>query len=155
MLGLRLDTQETRLVFWQRLLRDQPVATEDIDEQLLRLVRERDSEERRAFVLLRSCAQLMDGGTETMRRTLRGTLMYWFSHTGSGGDRDQTIQDYTDLLTLIGRRLTWSECIRHVGGNPDAYSARSRLVEALQTSVRQQWAELFGEQVPMAGDVDA
>jgi len=155
MLALKMDAQEARVAFWQRLLRDQAVEIREIDHQLLPLVRASASEERRAYVVLRAAADLMSNGSEATRRTLRGTLMYWFSNTGSGDDRDCAIDDYTDLRALIGRRLSWGECIRQVGGNPDAYSARSRLVDLLQTSIRQHWTDLFGEEMQAPGDADA
>ena len=154
MLGIKLDSQEIRLVYWQRLLRGDPVEISDIDSQLLGLVREATTDERRAFVLLRACVELFNTGSDAARRNLRGTLIYWFSNVGSR-DESSTGTGFTDIRDLMGRHLTWAECIREVGGNPDAYSARSRTVEKLQNAAKESWKELFGEELPMTGDFHA
>ena len=77
--------------------------------------------------------------------------MYWFSCAASPC-KTAPVDDDTDISNLMGQHLTWAECIKRVGGNPDAYSARSRTIGNLQETVQTQWLDLFGESTVLARD---
>jgi hypothetical protein len=152
MMGLDLETADVRLEFWQRLLCEEAVRVIEVDRDLLRLARDGAMREKMAYVLLRACVMAAEEMTPAMRRNLRAALIHWLSSTGSAPDsaRQEPV-DPGELRTIVGRRLTWAESARLVGGNPDDYSAYRRLVDHLQDVVRAEWESAFGSPCPFAG----
>lgn len=153
MLGLELDAQDLRLGLWQRLLADEEIPVADVDEDLLPLAREGVASERLAFILLRTCVAATVEMTPAMRRNLKAALIHWFSQTGSPSPETPCeFPSRADLAAIVGRRLTWAESAKLVGGNPQDYSAYQRLVARLQTAVQEQWHAVFGSECPFAAE---
>lgn len=153
MMGLEVETADVRLAFWQRLLREEEVGVAEIEHDLLPLARGGAMTEKMAYILLRGCVVAMEGMSPAMRRNLRAALIHWFSSTATPPDLPhQDPVDPGDLRTVVGRRLTWAESARLVGGNPDDYSAYSRLTKALQDAVNAEWERTFGSPHPFGGE---
>jgi hypothetical protein len=109
--------------------------------------------ERLAFILLRACVAATVEMTPAMRRNLKAALMHWFSQTGSPSqEASPELPGVVDLSAIVGRRLTWAECAKLVGGNPQDYSAYQRLVARLQVAVQDQWHAVFGSDCPFAAE---
>jgi len=149
--GAQFETADMRISFWQRLLVDESVSPSDVDEELLSLARVSSQEEKSAYVLLRAVVVAKQEMTDAMRRNLKAAILYWFSQTGtSEDDAREVIVDPSRLETIIGRRLTWAECAKTVGGNPADYSAYTRLLDRLRSAIQAEWAHAFGAaQLPL------
>ena len=146
MLGIVIEAWELRLALWHRLVVDGRLPIDDIDAALRVFAASSNDEEKRAFVLLRAAAKLSESGSDSLRRTLRGAILYWFSCAGSKNDPAPTDAINPSYLpSVIGRHLTWSECATFVGMNPDNYTAYRRLVEKLGSETEEQWHEVFGK----------
>lgn len=150
--GKDLDVQDVRLAFWQRLVAEEVVTADDVDRELLPLVRGGPRGEQMAYVLLRACVTSAEGMGSAMKRNLRAALIHWFSHVGSPIDPERREPvDPRWLSSVIGQRLTWADSARLVGGNPEDYSAYRRLVDCLQEAVRSEWERSFGTPCPFPG----
>jgi hypothetical protein len=151
-LGLEIDIGDVRLVFWQRLLQNTPVALDELDAELGVVCRDAPADDRLAFAVLRACASISYSGSEPQRRTLRAALIYWFSRTASKVEAPEgTLLDPMDLFSIAGTHLAWRDCAVLVGGNPDDYSAYGRIVERLHALAREQWSQLYGTEAPFGG----
>jgi hypothetical protein len=147
--GFELETADVRLGIWQRILRDEEVSLPEVDRDLLALARDGADGEKMSYILLRACLAASEEMTPAMRRNLKAALLHWFSHTGSPVDENQrSTIDTGELKTVVGRRLTWSDSARLVGGNPDDYTAYRRLVDRLQDAVHNEWKAAFGSACP-------
>lgn len=135
-------------MFWDRLLQDTPPELDEVDRELLTLARAGDFDQRVAFVLLRSCVAIARGGTPAMKRNLKAALVHWISNSGYGDVSDRVVQDDLPMTcyALMGQRLSWREAAILVGGNPNDYSAYSRLLERLVEECARTWRETFGEE---------
>jgi hypothetical protein len=154
MMGLALEAADVRLGMWQRILRDEAVPVSEIDRELLPLARDGAEGEKMPYILLRACLAAAEEMTPAMRRNLRAALVYWFSQTGSpveSGHREPA--DLGDLRSVVGQRLTWSDCARLFGINPDDYTAYRRLVDRLEEAVRAEWQAAFGSACPLTREV--
>ncbi len=150
MIGIGCETPDVRLAFWQQLLRGIMVSPEDIDRELLPLARAGTVEERRAYILLRAAVASFQEMTPAMQRNLKAAVIYWFSCVGSQvEDNVEEVLDIHELRTVVGRRLTWADSARLVGGNPDDYSAYKRLVDRLERAIREEWSRMFGEPIQL------
>jgi len=149
MIGLQLEAADVRLAFWDQILRDEPVDIAEIDAELLPLMKSASSQERIAFIVLRSCVVAQQSMSPAMRRNLRAALIHWFSSLGTSEDTvsAETV-DAIDIRSLLGRKLTWKESARMVGGNPEDYSAYGRLLKKLQTTAEDEWVRAFGKKAP-------
>jgi len=151
-LGVQFETQDVRLAFWQRLLREEPVSVEEVDCELKALVRDSAMTDRMAYVLLRACVKAVEAMTPAMKRNLRAALIHWFSLVGSPCDPERhESMDPRRIRSVVGQRLTWADCAKLVGGNPEDYTAHRRLVDRLQEAVRAEWDEAFGPSCPFPG----
>ena len=149
MIGIGCETADVRLAFWQQLLQEVAISTEDIDRELLPLARAGTVEERTAYVLLRAAVVAFHDMTPAMQRNLKAAVIHWFSSVGSPAeDSFEELIDIHELRTIVGRRLTWADSTRLVGGNPNDYSAYRRLVDRLERAIREEWSRAFGELLP-------
>ena len=127
---LRKLCDEARLVYWSRLLHGEFVTVEDLDREILPLVRGAGIEERKAYTLLRACIDLACCGSAVVRRNLQVAILYWFSNMGSnqaGSNGDASLAGM-DLHRIIGMKLSWREAAAAFGANPNDYSAYHRLL---------------------------
>jgi len=145
MIGVKFETADMRVAFWQRLLVDESISPEDVDDELLALAKASSQEEKSAYVLLRAVVVANQEMSDAMRRNLKAAILYWFSQTGTSvGDGGEVGADPSRLETVIGRQLAWADCARSVGGNPADYSAYTRLLDRLRHAIRAEWFRAFG-----------
>lgn len=141
-------TQERRLVYWNRFLGESPPLVGEIDRELLSFAREGNDEERQAFLLLRSCAQLAEEGSSATRKNLQAAVLYWFSQAGSEDPDAETSgagrRKVTNLYEVLGCRWTWQQSAEAVGRNPKDYSAYRRIIDRLRAVYERMWSEQFG-----------
>ena len=144
---LKRICSDGRLVYWSHLLRGEFVSIDDLDQDLLPMVRGAAAEERKAYVLLRACCELAGVGSASCRRNLRVAILYWFSNMGNGSEYDK--QDDTplaemDLHRVVGMKLSWREAAAAFGANPNDYSAYHRLLAKLKQACDDHWRKLYG-----------
>ncbi len=147
-MNLEEQCRESRLVFWERILRGILVDPLEIDREILSLVTDSSPREKMSFILLRAAATLAGSGTPAMTRTIRIAIIYWFSNTSSSPtialDRELDPSSLT-LRDVIGLGFSWREAALVFGANPRDYSAYQRLIRALRRECMKQWERIFGE----------
>ena len=144
---LKRICNDVRLVYWSRLLRGEFVSIDDLDQDLLPMVRGAALEERKAYILLRACCELACVGSPSCRRNLRVAILYWFSNMGNGsecGREDDTPLAEMDLHRVVGMKLSWREAAAAFGANPNDYSAYHRLLAKLKEACDDHWRKLYG-----------
>jgi len=145
---LALEREETRLVFWERILQDRPPAPEEIDSALLAVTRDGEMEDRVAFALLQACANISRADSDAMKRNLKIALLCWFSGVRSceaAAPSQTSTGKPPHVYEIVGAHLTWREAALMVGGNPEDYSARPRLLKRLKEECIRQWSAAFGD----------
>jgi len=144
---LREMCDEARLAYWSRLLRGEFVTVEDLDRDILPLVRGAGVHEQKAYTLLCACSDLASNGSPSVRRNLKVAILYWFSNMGNGVERaetDETPLAEMDLHRIVGMKLTWREAAAAFGANPNDYSAYHRLLAKLKDRCDEHWRNRFG-----------
>jgi len=136
------------------------VGVVDIDDGLRRLAADSGFQERIAYILLRSCAELLADGSESTRKHMQAALMHWFGASNLSSLENSDSRRSADLDSVVDvakRKLTWREAMERVGANPEDYSAKGRLLKRLRETCERTWAERFGESIgnPFRGGPDA
>ncbi|MBN1859612.1 hypothetical protein JW848_10500 [Candidatus Bipolaricaulota bacterium] len=138
---------EARLAYWSQLLRGESFTIEDLDREILPLVRGAGVDERKAYTLLRACCELASCGSSAVRRNLKVAILYWFSNMGNGeapSESGDTPLAEMDLHRIIGMKLSWREAAAAFGANPNDYSAYHRLLSKLKERCDEHWRQQFG-----------
>jgi hypothetical protein len=147
-MDLEEQCRESRLVFWERILRGIPIDPLEIDREILSLITDSSPREKMAFILLRAAATLAGTGTSATTRTLRIAVVYWFSNASPSPsiDLDRELDSSSlSIRDIVGLGLSWREAALLFGANPRDYSAYQRLIQALRKECIKQWEVIFGE----------
>lgn len=145
--NLAAQCRESRLFFWERILRGVPVDPLEVDREIRSLVIDSSQQERIAYTLLRAAATIAWNESVATVRTLRIAIIYWFSNTSVSPGRNTEGEADLSALRLrdiIGLGLTWREAALAFGANPRDYSAYQRLLRKLRAEYAKQWKALFG-----------
>lgn len=143
-MDLRQEMQEVRMVFWDRILSDDPPSRAEMNGQLLAYSRSAAIDERMAFALLRACAEIAHGGTEATKRNLRIAMLCWFSGGVSRAPQSlRHVDGIPHIYQIVGLNLTWHDAARLLKGNPDDYTARKRLLDQLKQACATEWKASF------------
>jgi len=70
-MSLAKEMLTIRMRHWDRLLQGRTVGVVDIDDGLRRLAADSGFQERIAYILLRSCAELLADGSESTRKHMQ------------------------------------------------------------------------------------
>lgn len=141
-------TRMERLRYWNRLFHGIPVSLGEMDGALRRHVRNAPYEEKRAFILLRTCVRLTQTARPAHVYALRIAILYWFSNARSSAAAAAPLNPKRSAFHLaeaMGCRLTWDEAVEKMGRKPIDFSAYQWMLELLEEEYRAQWTEVFGE----------
>ena len=145
---LEHEMQETRLMFYERILQDVSISVKEVDNSLLTLTRDASSDDHIALAVLRACVHIAETNAPAMKRNLKVVLVHDFSRAGSPVPKTLPLdisEHVPRIYEIVGQRLSWREAAVLFRANPEDDSAHIRALVRLQEECKRQWTTLFGD----------